>query len=44
MIYLISIPLSVALSLVWYLPVIKAQGENRVLQTKDYLQIGRAHV
>ena len=39
MIYLISIPLSVALSLVWYLPVVKAQGENRVLQTKDYLLI-----
>ena len=39
MIFLITIPLSVALSLVWYLPVVKAQGENRVLQTKDYLLI-----
>lgn len=39
MIFLITIPLSVALSLAWYLPVVKAQGENRVLQTKDYLLI-----
>ncbi len=39
MIFLITIPLSIALSLVWYLPVVKAQGENRVLQTKDYLLI-----
>ena len=39
MIYLISIPLSLAISLAWYLPVVKAQGENRVLQTKDYLLI-----
>ena len=39
MIYLISIPLSIAISLAWYLPVVKAQGENRVLQTKDYLLI-----
>ena len=39
MILLITIPLSIALSLAWYLPVVKAQGENRVLQTKDYLLI-----
>ena len=39
MIYLITIPVSIALSLAWYLPVVKAQGENRVLQTKDYLLI-----
>lgn len=39
MIYLISIPLSIAISLAWYLPVVKAQGENRILQTKDYLLI-----
>lgn len=39
MIYLISIPLSIAISLAWYLPVVKAQGENRALQTKDYLLI-----
>ena len=39
MIYLISIPLSLAISLAWYLPAVKAQGENRVLQKKDYLLI-----
>ena len=39
MIFLITIPLSIAISLAWYLPVVKAQGENRVLQTKDYLLI-----
>ena len=39
MIYLITIPLSIAISLAWYLPVVKAQGENRVLQKKDYLLI-----
>ncbi len=39
MILLITIPLSIAISLAWYLPVVKAQGENRVLQTKDYLLI-----
>ena len=39
MILLITIPLSIAISLAWYLPAVKAQGENRVLQTKDYLHI-----
>lgn len=39
MILLITIPLGIIISLLWYLPGIKAQGENRVLQTKDYLII-----
>lgn len=39
MILLITIPLSIAISLAWYLPGIKAQGENTVLQRKDYLII-----
>ena len=39
MILLITIPLSIAISLAWYLPAVKAQGENRVLQKKDYLHI-----
>ena len=39
MILLITIPLSIAISLAWYLPAVKAQGENRVLQKKDYLLI-----
>ena len=39
MILLITIPLSIAISLAWYLPAVKAQGENRVLQTKDYFNI-----
>ncbi len=39
MILLITIPLSIAISLAWYLPAVKAQGENRTLQTKDYLHI-----
>ncbi len=39
MILLITIPLSIAISLAWYLPAVKAQGENRVLQTKDFLHI-----
>ena len=39
MIYLITIPLSLAISLAWYLPAVKAQGENMVLQKKDYLLI-----
>ena len=36
MIYLITIPLAAAISLAWYLPGVKALGENRFLQKKDY--------
>ncbi|MBQ6518942.1 MAG: PrsW family intramembrane metalloprotease [Anaerolineaceae bacterium] len=39
MILLITIPLAIGISLLWYYPGIKAQGENRVLTTKDYLVI-----
>lgn len=36
MILLITIPLAIAASLAWYLPCVKAQGDNRVLTAKDY--------
>ena len=36
MILLITIPLAIAISLCWYLPGIKAQGNNQVLTKKDY--------
>ena len=39
MILLITIPLAIVISLCWYLPGIKAQGENQVLQKKDYWMI-----
>lgn len=39
MIYLITIPLAIVISLAWYLPGIKAQGNNQVLTNKDYFVI-----
>ena len=36
MIGMIGMILAVAISLCWYLPGIRAQGENRVLTKKDY--------
>ena len=33
---LISLPIAIAVSLLWYLPCVKALGENRVLTWKDY--------
>lgn len=39
MILLITIPLAAAISLAWYLPCVKALGDNHVLQKKDYLLI-----
>lgn len=36
---LISLPIAIAVSLLWYLPCVKALGENRVLTWKDYLKI-----
>lgn len=39
MIYLIALPIAIVTSLLWYLPAVRAQGENKVLQTKDYLKI-----
>jgi len=39
MILLITIPLALVISLAWYLPAIKAQGNNQVLTLKDYIVI-----
>lgn len=39
MITLLSFVLAVAISLLWYLPGIRAQGENRVLYRKDYIRV-----
>lgn len=39
MMMLISLPIAIAVSLLWYLPCVKALGENRVLTWKDYLKI-----
>lgn len=36
MIGLIGAILAVIISLCWYLPAVRAQGENRVLTKKDY--------
>lgn len=35
---LIALPLSIAISLLWYMPGIRAQGDNKVLQRGDYLK------
>ena len=37
MIGLLGVVLAVGISLAWYLPCVKAQGKNRVLQRKDYI-------
>lgn len=39
MIALIGLVLSVVISLCWYLPVVKAQGENTFLRGRDYTRI-----
>lgn len=39
MILLITLPLALIISLLWYLPPVKAQGNNRVLRKRDYFRI-----
>ena len=39
MIALLALILAVVISLLWYLPGIRAQGENRVLRRKDYFRV-----
>ena len=36
---IIALLLAIIVSLLWYFPVVKAQGENRVLGRKEYLLI-----
>lgn len=38
MIGIIGLLLSLVISLCWYLPCVRAQGENRVLDRKDYIR------
>lgn len=39
MMMLISLPIAIGVSLLWYLPCTKALGDNHVLTPKNYLGI-----